>query len=211
VYKYTPATNTWTSMKAATITSTVFAVGGVSANDFYVGTSFGNIYRYASGALPTSSIYVTASASIQSIWGRTSSEVWAVGGTEGIRINNGVATKQAAVPTVVGDVLIGVGGPPSPSSHVWMVGAGGLVIRYNGTSWTKIPSGVTTALNTVAALSETDVWIAGDSGVVLRWDGTSLKQVAGPFGDRILSKIHSPAASDLWLVGYGNAVWRYMP
>lgn len=211
VYKYTPATNTWTSMKAGTITSTVFAVGGVSANDFYVGTSFGSIYRYASGALPTGSIYVTASASIQSIWGRTSSEVWAVGGTEGIKINNGVATKQAAVPTVMGDNLIGVGGPPSPSSHVWMVGALGLVIRYNGTSWTKVPSGVTSDLNTVAALSETDVWIAGDGGVVLRWDGTSLKPVAGPFGDRNLTKIHSPAANDLWLVGYGNAVWRYMP
>jgi hypothetical protein len=211
VYKYTPATNSWTSLKATTITASVYAIGGVSANDFYVGTSFGNIYRYASGALPTSSIYVTASAAIQSIWGRTSSEVWAVGGTEGIRIVNGVATKQAAVPTVAGDILIGVGGPPSPSSHVWMVGAGGLVIHYNGTSWSKVPSGVTSDLNTVAALSETDVWIAGDNGVVLRWDGTSLKPVAGPFGDRNLTKIHSPAANDLWLVGYGNAVWRYMP
>ena len=213
VYKYTPATNAWTSMKAGTITAAAYAIGGVSANDFYVGTSLGNIYRYVNGAAPASASYTNTNIVFQSIWGRTANEVWAIGGYYAVRINNGAGTIQAAVPTGVSDVLYGVGGPPSPSTHVWMVGAGGLVIRYDGTTWSKPPvsPAVTADLFTVVALSETDVWMAGDAGVVLHWDGASLKQVTGPYGNRMLTKMHSPAPNDLWMVGYGNTVLRYQP
>ena len=211
VYKYTPATNSWTSMKAGTITAAAYAIGGVSANDFYVGTSMGSIYRYVNGAAPASASFTNASIVFQSIWGRTANEVWAVGGLFAIRINNGVGTNQVAVPTVVSDVLYGVGGPPAPSTHVWFVGAAGLVIFYDGTTWSKKLTTVTTDLTTVVALSETDVWIAGDAGVVLHWDGTSLKSVPGPYGNRTLTKLHSPAPNDMWLVGYGNTILRYQP
>lgn len=210
VYKYTPATNSWTSMKASTITASALAIGGVSANDFYVGT-LGNVYRYVNGVPPAAAAYTNTSITFQSIWGRTTNEVWAVGGYYAIRINNGVGTNQAAIPIVVSDVLFGVGGPPSPSTHVWFVGAAGLVIRYDGTTWSKQLTTVTTDLNTVVALSETDVWIAGDAGVVLHWDGSSLKTVAGPYGNRKLTKLHSPAPNDMWLVGYGNTILRYQP
>jgi len=212
VYKYTPG-GTWSSLKAPTITAAVFAVGGVSASDYYVGTSAGNIYRYSNGVLPSSAINATAySGGIQSIWGRTSSEVWAVGSSgNAIRINNGSPTTVTAVPSGITN-LYGVGGPPSPSSHVWIVGAGGFIARsVNGTTWSTLLSGITTDLNTVIALSDTDVWIAGDAGVLLHWDGTTLKPVAGPFGNRTLTKLHSPAAGDLWLAGYDDTLWRYMP
>ena len=212
VYKYTPASNSWTSMKAATITAAAYAIGGVSAMDFYVGSSGGNIYRYQNNVLPTSALNATAySGAIQSIWARSASEVWAVGAS-GIVIKY-TGTGSPSLLTVPAGLtnLYAVHGPASPSTHVWVVGAGGLLMRYDGTSWSKQLTTVTTDLNTVVALSETDVWIAGDAGVVLHWDGTSLKTVAGPYGNRVLTKLHSPAPNDLWLVGYGNTILRYQP
>ena len=212
VYKYSPSTATWTSLKAATVTTSVYAVGGVSAMDFYVGSSSGNVYRYLNNVLPTSALNGTPyPGAIQSIWARTASEVWAVGGMGSVIKYTG--TGSPSVLTVPAGItnLYAVHGPAAPSTHVWVVGAGGLIMRYDGTSWSKQLTTITTDLRSVVALSETDVWMAGDAGVLLHWDGTGIKQVPGPFGLHNLSKIHSPAPNDLWLVGDGNTVWRYMP
>ncbi|MFO0623582.1 MAG: hypothetical protein U0745_19475 [Polyangia bacterium] len=210
VYKYTPAGG-WVSMKATTITASVYAVGGVDASDVYVGTSFGNIYRYQSGVLPTAALNMTAfSGAIQSIWARTKTEVWAAGSNGNVIKYTG--TGSPATVTVPAGLtnIYAIHGPAAPSSHVWAVGAGGLILRFDGTMWSKISvSSLTTDLNTVVALSETDVWMAGDGGVVMHWDGTSVKQVAGPFGVRNLAKLHSPGGTDLWLVGEGGTIWRY--
>ncbi|HNF96501.1 MAG TPA: hypothetical protein PK493_04360, partial [Pseudomonadota bacterium] len=99
-----------------------------------------------------------------------------------------------------------------PSTHVWIAGQNGLLLRsLDGVSWTKMNTGITTSLFSIVALSESDVWIAGSTGVLFHWDGTTLKQITGQFGTRSLAKLYSPGPNDMWLVGGGNAVWRYMP
>ena len=213
VYKYTAAGG-WVSMKATTITASVYAVGGTDANDVYVGSSAGNIYRYQNGVLPVAALNGTAfSGAIQSIWARTKTEVWAAGSSGNVIKYTGTGSPSTVtVPAAGLTNIYAIHGPAAPSTHVWAVGAGGLILRYDGTTWSKISvSSLTTDLNTVVALSETDVWIAGDGGVVMRWDGTSVKQVAGPFGVRNLTKLHSPGGTDLWLVGAGGTIWRYQP
>ena len=211
VYKYT-VTGGWVSMKAATITASVFAVGGVDANDVYVGSSAGNIYRYQNGVLPTAALNGTAySGAIQSIWARSRTEVWAAGSMGSVIKYTGTGSPSLVTVPAGTTNLYAIHGPAAPSSHVWAVGAGGLILRFDGTTWSKISTAVSTDLNTVVALSETDVWMAGDVGVLLHWDGTSVKQVQGPFGARKLSKLHSPGGTDLWLVGEGGAIWRYQP
>ena len=209
VYKYT-VTGGWVSMKAATITASVFAVGGADANDVYVGTSAGNIYRYQNGVLPSGALNGTAyTGAIQSIWARSRTEVWAAGSNGNVIKYTGTGSPSlVTVPAGITN-LYAIHGPAAPSSHVWAVGAGGLILRFDGTTWSKISTTVSTDLYSVVALSESDVWMAGDVGVLLHWDGTSVKQVQGPFGARSLSKLHSPGGTDLWLVGEGGSIWRY--
>jgi hypothetical protein len=213
VYRYVGGN--WSAATLPSTSSSLFAIGGISSSDYYVGSSTGYIYRFANGITPSSAINPTAyTGAMQSIWGRTSSEVWACGnGGVTVKINQGTPTKILN-PAPVATALYAIHGPPSPSSHVWSVGQGGYVMKtVDGSNWITVPSGVSVDLNSVVALSETDIWIAGDGGVLLHWDDAQKKlvQVAGPFAARNLHKLHSPAPNDIWLVGGADGVWRYMP
>ena len=215
VYRYTGGAS-WVSNKPSGLVSEVISVGGTSSTDYYIGTSGGNIYRFSGGTWSANAINGTPYAGyVQSIFGRSASEVWAAADAGvTVRINNGVPTKITnPAPGTIS--LYAIHGPPN-SKHVWAVGSGGFVMRsMDGTiaspSFTTMSSGVNADLSSVVALSESDVWIAGDAGVLLHWDGTKLQQVSGPFGGRNLIKLHSPSQTDIWLVGAGNAIWRYIP
>ena len=217
VYKYSGGSGgTWTSLKSASLNVTVTAVGGITVSDFYVGTDTGtgtgNIYRYSNGATPTSPINATAySGSIQSIWARSGSEVWAVGGNGTVvRINNGTPS-LITVPIAGTTKLTAVSGPPSTSSHVWVVGTAGFAMRFDGTAWTKLTTNVSVDLNSVAVVGESDVWMAGAAGVLLHWDGTRISPVLGPFANRNLIKLHVTESKNVWLVGSGRSIWRLEP
>jgi photosystem II stability/assembly factor-like uncharacterized protein len=54
------------------------------------------------------------------------------------------------------------------ANNVWAVGDGGLVLRWNGSSWEQRAAGVTTAqLNGVAFADASNGWIVGNAGTVL--------------------------------------------
>lgn len=215
VERYNAAAGTWTQLKAGSTPATVdvLTVGGSSANNFWAGTSAGFIYYYANQVAPSSAVNVSAyPGSIWSVWGRSDTDGWAVGASGTVvRLNKGTLNNQTV--TLAGTTtLYAVAGPPSPSTHVWIAGQNGLLLRSpDGVSWTKMNTGITTSLFSIVALSESDVWIAGSSGVLFHYDGATLKQITGQFGTRSLAKLYSPGPNDMWLVGGGNAVWRYMP
>lgn len=51
---------------------------------------------------------------------------------------------------------------------IWAVGAGGTVIKYNGSSWVRQTTGTTEDLHAVDGIDAANVWIVGDRGVILR-------------------------------------------
>jgi hypothetical protein len=97
-----------------------------------------------------------------------------------------------------------------------------LVLHWDGTAWTQVPSpsfGVPnggTDLTAVSALTGSDAWASGEFStngggegtVLLRWDGTSWTRVpapspspGGPTGGSFLSGVDMVATADVWSAG----------
>ena len=109
------------------------------------------------------------------------------------------------------------------ANDVWAVGsftnsgeyAQTLIIHWDGTSWSVIPSanvpGVNSELYGVVALGPNNVWAVGYGGIssggfstlVVHWNGSSWSIVpsANPFGDNILSAVSGTGANDISAVG----------
>jgi len=66
----------------------------------------------------------------------------------------------------------------SGPSDVYVVGAEGLLVRFDGQKWTKINPGTTAALHDVWGSGPSDVFVVGVSGTVLRYDGVTWKAMA---------------------------------
>ena len=135
-----------------------WAVGGSST-----------IYRYnGSGwsAVSDSPKPVAATDNYNGAWG-AGADVWAVG--------NSTIVHCRAVTGCVNESSGGSGALNSVwgtgSTNMYAVGAGGRIIRFDGTSWTNMVSPTTRALYKIAGSGPNDVWAVGDS-VVLRFDGT---------------------------------------
>jgi hypothetical protein len=109
------------------------------------------------------------------------------------------------------------------ANDVWAVGsytnsgefAQTLVVHWDGTSWTVIPSanvpGDNNELFGVVALGPNDVWAVGYHGnaafgfltLVEHWDGSTWSVVSSPSpsGDDILYAVSATGANDIWAVG----------
>src|SRR5262249_29186132 len=93
------------------------------------------------------------------------------------------------------------------ASDAWAVG-GGLIMHWNGTSWTRVKSpdmprsGV---LRGVSMVSATDGWAVGEEFsklILLHWDGTSWTRVPGPAGAKgVLFGASADSATDAWTAG----------
>lgn len=64
------------------------------------------------------------------------------------------------------------------------VGDEGTVLRYDGTTWSKMDSGVVNNLYGVSAASPTDVFAVGSGGVMLHYDGMTWSPVRTPLASQ---------------------------
>ena len=158
------------------------------------------------------------------------SEGWSVGATGGdAHIERWSGTTWNQVPPPPGidaySVLNGVSG--FSSNQVWAVGSQGpdtyasansLVLRWNGSQWTVIPSpnpgGSWNALYDVEVLAEDNVWAVGTHDAapfIVHWDGGSWTVMPLPnmhLGP--LRSIYAVNANDIWVVGEGHPHQRKM-
>lgn len=79
------------------------------------------------------------------------------------------------------------------ATDFWMVGNGGVLIHYDGTTYTFIPTGVTEDLVSVSGTSNSDLWVGGAAGLLGHWDGSSFT----PLGD-----VGSGPVTGLWASTY---------
>ncbi len=104
---------------------------------------------------------------LNSVWGSSSSNVFAVGALGTIRKYDGTSWSGSSSGTIW--QLNGVWG--SSASNVFAVGNGGTIRKYNGTSWSGMTSGTTKNLYGVWGTGANDVFAVGDSGTVLHYNG----------------------------------------
>jgi len=104
------------------------------------------------------------------------------------------------------------------ASNAWAIGfADGpdsdvsLILHWNGTSWTRLPSPPDVGLNSITAISARDAWAAGITTpypyqtAILHWDGTTWTRVPSPdptpSSVNIVYGIAATSARDVWAVG----------
>ncbi len=115
-----------------------------------------------------------------------------------------VTTSWRAVPSGISDDLAAIHG--IVGGDVWMVGANGRVLRWNGTALQVVPTRTTADLTGVRVVGPREVWVVGTQmnvdGVVLLWDGTDWRDLSPtPRGPTPLRAIWTAPPDEVWAVG----------
>jgi len=90
-----------------------------------------------------------------------------------------------------------------------------LVLRWNGTSWTRVPFADTAQIISLSGTSSSDVWAAGyyycgsscnPEARLFHWDGVQWMRVYiyGFQAPSLISGISAIAPDDVWFTGYGT-------
>ncbi|MBL4623330.1 MAG: pilus assembly PilX N-terminal domain-containing protein, partial [Immundisolibacteraceae bacterium] len=96
------------------------------------------------------------------------------------------------------------------SSNCWAVGqksSGALLLRWQGSSWTRDASGSlpNVDLNGVFCIDASDCWAVGNKSsgaVILHWGGSSWAQVSAPsLPNKNMLAVHCVTSNDCWAVG----------
>jgi hypothetical protein len=106
-------------------------------------------------------------------WGATAYTTYAVG-TKGTicQINSNGTWNKVTVPSgLTTTTFTAIGG--SSGSDIWVTGTGGVMLHYNGSTWTQVTSVIGTTLNAVTSGSATSVAIVGGNGTLLNYTGST--------------------------------------
>ena len=169
--------------------------------------------------------------SLVSVSAVSSADAWAVGDSPSLALHwNGTRWARTAIPHFGTSLSALKGVSALSASDAWAVGyfvpgvASGaqkpLVLHWNGTSWTHVPSPNVNGngyLLGVSVLSATNAWAVGTDVVgkgtntlVLHWNGTAWTQVPSPSPGKSpvqdsLAGVDALSSSDVWAVGAAGA------
>jgi hypothetical protein len=182
------------------------APSGDDATVWAVGTA-GNIVRSKGDTFEVLTSAAASESWLRSVYGAGSS-LWIVG-------DGGLALTAAAggfvkVATPVRTALLDVWG--SADDHFWAVGDAGVVLRWDGMNWLKIPTGpmmgVTQNLRAVWGSAADDVWVAGAEGTLLHWTGKRFEAQTLD-GKYTINDLWGRAKNDVYAVGSSGMVLHY--
>jgi cysteine-rich repeat protein len=95
------------------------------------------------------------------------------------------------------------------ANDAWIVGASGLILHWNGTSWSSVTSGTTLSLRSVWAVSSSVAWSVGDSGRIVYWNGTSWAiQTSGTTSN--LRAVWASSSANAWAAGDGGRMLHFI-
>ncbi len=94
------------------------------------------------------------------------------------------------------------------TSDGWAVGAGGVIIRWNGGLWSIVRSPTSNTLYSVDMVSTNEGWAVGGSGTIVRWNGVSWIAYVSPTTTDLYS-VDMINAKDGWAVGASGTVIRW--
>ena len=128
---------------------------------------------------------------------------WVVGGPEfpdeGFVLRSTGGAFTPSLPAVKGRLLCIWGSGPR---DVWAAGNNGLLMHFDGASWSSLPRQTTEALNSLWGSGPSDIWAAGNSGTLLHYDGKAWS-IANTRTDGVIFKLFASGPRDVWATGYG--------
>lgn len=185
-----------------------YGLWGASRDSYWAGALFGQVLHYDGSAWKVAA----QPGHLRALWGSSDNDVWGVGNAQldagrswpyaGSDLFHGSTTQWSSQPAPTDRRLMAVHG--TSASNVWVAGAGGTVLRYDGGTWAPLlpQSALLKApLDSVWGSGPTNVWATGPDAGLLHSDGTGWS-VAAPGS---FTSLHGTAASDLWAVGPSGA------
>lgn len=201
----------WNDIDVDTNATLWWAWGPGPETVFFTGEA-GTILKRQGG---TNTVMTTprSDVTIFGLWGSDADDVWAVGGDPFADLGviwrkEGDAWIDATPDGYQDSAIYKVWG--SSASDVWFVGLRGLLLHYDGSSWSEHRCGTTT-LFTIAGQGSDNVWaVGGPPAVICHYDGSEWQQVTLP--DGFLSSINSGVDVDAlgqpWVVGSNASKFR---
>jgi hypothetical protein len=194
----------WTgsAWSATTIPQLPFGITGTSATDLWI-PSANNTVLHGNGT--SFSVSTTGDFGIlYAIFAVGANDIWTAGNLGRTHHFDGNAWSDAApdplwvvqfasVWAIAGD-------------DVWAVGstsAGGVIARFDGSTWSRMPSGTLPVLYGVWASASDDVWMVGQDANALHWDGSTLSSI--PTGvNASFQTVTGSGRNDAWALTSGN-------
>ena len=203
--------NLWTPMGSGT-TARLWGIWGSNGSSVFAGADGGGIYRF-NGTTWTESC---ATCRGLGLWGTSSSDVFAVGAST-IHHFDGANWSSTGISS---GYLFGIWGA-SPRD-VYAVGGPGVILHFDGTSWTPMASETSAELWAIWGSSPTNIWAVGRGGAIVHYDGTNWSSVPSPhrldgsdIGD--LYSMWGFSGSEIYaggnasIVKYDGSTWSELP
>ena len=184
----------------------LYGVWGDESGVWAVGTA-GSIVHYQNGMLHMLDSSAAADSWLHAIAGAGKS-VWIVG-------DAGLALTAAAggflkVTTPARSNLLDVWG--ASDDLFWAVGEGGTVLRWDGMTWLKVPTGpmggTVQNLRAVWGSAANDVWVVGTEATILHWTGERFEQQSRT-AHYALNDVWGRSKNEVYAVGSGGTALRY--
>ncbi len=111
--------------------------------------------------------------------------------------------------TLVGGNKKNFNGVDAVNNKVWVVGDGGVVVKYDGSSWSNVAHTLGgSSINAVDVLSATDVWMVGNSGKIYHFIGGRLIEDQDT-GSHVWNSVSMISPTLGFAVGNGGWMARY--
>lgn len=97
----------------------------------------------------------------------------------------------------------------SAAGSILAVGDSGTALRWDGTQWTPLATGVTAGLTDAWGSAANNVYATTADGRILRYNGTAFSVVSGVQAPGALNAVWGSSASNVYAVGAGGIVYRH--
>lgn len=165
-------------------------------NDVWVAGTDGKVSHYDGQSWTPRPIPITANDIVTSIGGSSPTDVWA-----SLRTGGFMQWTNGAWQPVAAGTKNELSAVRTTGTEGWAVGAGGVLLRRSGASWTVASTGATTrTYQRVWGTSPTDIWVVGDEGTILHGDGTTFTPSPSNVS-YTLYDVGGVAPNDVWATG----------
>jgi len=141
--------------------------------------------------------------SLQSLWGSSANDVYAVG--DGGTILHYDGSQWTIMSTGTKDIMYGVWGSAANDVYAVAVKA---ILHYDGTDWTRLSFDIPGYLYGIWGTSSTDIFAVGEVGTILHYDGTDWYLMESNTR-KPLQSIWGSSETDIFAVGYEGTIIHY--